>query len=201
MTLAFSAALVSVYDVLATVLPSSVLALAITNAPAAVTEIRSEIRNGQATWFTQLPTSVQSYLRSLGDGQLSLAATSTASTASVGGHATSSVASSAATPTQSSSPSNPPPPSPSHCSCLSAGAVAGIGVGTGLAVVISALGAFLLFWRRARPEEAQHMEVQPMVLAEGYTEEARTHLPVEIGGTKVVPEISSRAILEIGPGR
>ena len=53
----------SVYAVLATALPSSLVAEALTNSQAVASEIASEFSAGSTpAWFTSLPTAIQSYL-------------------------------------------------------------------------------------------------------------------------------------------
>ncbi|GAB7338619.1 hypothetical protein MBLNU457_5354t1 [Dothideomycetes sp. NU457] len=55
--------LISIYQVLATALPSSLVAEALTNSAAVSSEIASEFRAGATpSWFAALPTDIQTYL-------------------------------------------------------------------------------------------------------------------------------------------
>jgi len=56
----------SVTAALITALPSSLLAVAITNPAEASTEIAAEFATGTPTWFSKLPTDVQTYLLTVG---------------------------------------------------------------------------------------------------------------------------------------
>ena len=55
-------------------LPSSLQAIALTNGPAAVSKISNEFKTGTSTWFTKLPTDVQSYFISEGTAGAAIAA-------------------------------------------------------------------------------------------------------------------------------
>ena len=59
---------VSIYQVLQTALPSSLVAEAMTNPAAASSEIAAEFSTATPTWFTALPTDIQTYLVPLATG-------------------------------------------------------------------------------------------------------------------------------------
>ncbi|KAK3672529.1 hypothetical protein LTR78_007579 [Recurvomyces mirabilis] len=63
-----SADIVLIYQVLQTALPSSLIAEAMTNPAAASSEIAAEFSTATPTWFTALPTDIQTYLVPLATG-------------------------------------------------------------------------------------------------------------------------------------
>lgn len=133
----------SVYSVLLTALPPSLLNLAQTNAPAVSSIIQSDFANGKTpAWFTALPKDIQTYL-------VPAAATSTPDTTRSNPEPTIEVTT-ATTLQTTSTPAPGPAGEPTPPAGLSIGAKVGIGVGVPVAVIAVAAvaGAYLLGVRR-----------------------------------------------------
>ncbi|KAK1823703.1 hypothetical protein LTR12_001889 [Friedmanniomyces endolithicus] len=65
---------ISIYSVLQTALPSSLVAEALTNPSAASSDIAAEFATATPSWFTALPTDIQTYLVPLATNGASLSA-------------------------------------------------------------------------------------------------------------------------------
>ncbi|KAK0825322.1 hypothetical protein LTR03_017490 [Friedmanniomyces endolithicus] len=65
---------ISIYSVLQTALPSSLVAEALTNPSAASSDIAAEFATATPSWFTALPTNIQTYLVPLATNGASLSA-------------------------------------------------------------------------------------------------------------------------------
>lgn len=133
----------SVYSVLLTALPSSLLNLAQTNAPAVSSIIQSDLANGKTpAWFTALPKDIQTYL-------VPATVTNTPDTTRSNLEPTIEIPT-ATTLQTTSTPAPGPAGEPTPPTGLSIGAKVGIGVGVPIAVIAVAAvaGAYLLGVRR-----------------------------------------------------
>ncbi|KAF2095445.1 hypothetical protein NA57DRAFT_79170 [Rhizodiscina lignyota] len=172
----------SIYNVLITALPASLLAEA-TNTAKLGSDLAAQFSTGTPGWFQSLPSDVKSFLLSEGSALITTVITPTSSPAILTSPTTTWNTTTSLTPTPlspsptsqsstdpptSSTDPTPPPTRTPDSSGLSTGAKAGIGVGVPLSV-IAVTGLVLLAWRWLRRRNNSPPSTIPEMRGRGRT--------------------------------